>query len=189
MIHIGQSELNVRLLLATPSPELIEYLAKSLQTIDEQIQLHPSHGTLIISDNFTLPKEYTDHLLKQGEVLNHDDLARLLLQLCDVYEDPDQQALILSYQGQTLRFVASSDEAQVVEENVSSSPKTTLESISSSHLDALMEWLTRLSDEKSIVITEENDILIGSHSQQQIFLHHDDIREYRRRNQLDERPN
>lgn len=184
VIHIGQSELNVRLLLASPSPELTDYLAKSLQAIDEQIQLDPTYGTLIISERFALSKEYTDHLLKQGGVLNHHDLARLLLQLCDVHEDPDRQTLTLSHQGQTLRFESSSNVEEFVEEQVFPSPTTTttLESIPGGHLDALMDWLSQLNEQKSIVITENNDILINSDSQQQqIFFHHDDIHEYRRR--------
>ena len=101
VIHIANSELDVRLLLKSPTPELIERVAQRLRSLDH-IHFHRDNGSLIISDGFIIPNEYVHHLIRQDESLNADELAGLLLRLCDFHEEAHDDTLVLTFRHQTL---------------------------------------------------------------------------------------
>ncbi|CAF1174538.1 unnamed protein product [Rotaria sordida] len=113
LIHIGHSELDVGRVLRSelsPSPELIERLAQLLRSLDN-IHFDNNNNTLLIGENFIIPNEYVHELFQEnqsGEILNANQLANLLLHICDREEDQDGQTIILRLNGQTLRLTPSS---------------------------------------------------------------------------------
>jgi len=105
IISIVHSELDVRLLLSTPSTDSIEQLILYLQSLDD-LRFHPNNGSLILNENFVIPKEYAEYLIKPGEKnVDYYELARLLLRLCDVIENSTDQTILLTFDGQTLRLI------------------------------------------------------------------------------------
>ncbi|CAF2900976.1 unnamed protein product [Rotaria sp. Silwood2] len=113
IIHIGHSELDAGRILRSelsPSPELIERLAQLLRALDD-IHFDNNNGTLILGENFIIPNEYIHELFQQnqsGEILNANQLANLLLHICDREEDQDGQSIILRLNEQILRLTPSS---------------------------------------------------------------------------------
>jgi hypothetical protein len=109
LIHIAHSELDVQRILTSqtsPSPELIERLAKLLRSLDN-IHFDNTNGTLILGEDFIISNEYIHDLFEkheQGQILNANELASLLLRICDVDQDDDGQSLILALDGQTLQM-------------------------------------------------------------------------------------
>jgi len=163
LIHIAHSELDARRLLKSPSPELIEYLVKHLRLL-KNIHFHNENGSLIITDSFLIPNEYVQHLFlkyQQGEDLDINELANLLLQICEIEEDKNNQSLILIFNNQTLKLI---NEEKNFDEN---------------HIQILTQWLEQLNQQKLIDITEQNDIIIyPNDQQQQIYIKHEHIDTY-----------
>ncbi|CAF1019562.1 unnamed protein product [Rotaria sordida] len=101
LIRIAHSELDARRILKSPSfssLELIERIAKYLRTLDN---IHIENDSLYLTDNFILPNEYINDLLikhRQGENLNANELAHLLLDICHIVEDKNNQILINHFQ-------------------------------------------------------------------------------------------
>ena len=112
LVHVGHSELDVRRILTletSPSPELIECLAYLLRSLDD-IHFNNTNGTLILGENFVIPNEYTTDLFQQHELrqtLTANEVANLLLQICDREESEDGQSLILTLNGQILQSTPS----------------------------------------------------------------------------------
>lgn len=113
IVHIANSELDAKRILssqASPSPELIERIANLLRQL-ENIHFNNSNGTLILDENFVIPNEYIHELFQQyqsGENLNAEQLADILLHICDREEDQDGQSIILALHGQVLRLTPRS---------------------------------------------------------------------------------
>ncbi|CAF4296895.1 unnamed protein product, partial [Rotaria sp. Silwood2] len=107
LVHIANSELDVQRILASESfssLELIERIGKYLRTLDN---VHFENDSLFLTDNFLLPNEYIHQLLikyKQGEDLNANELARLLLEICHINEDNNNQIIILTFNKQILEI-------------------------------------------------------------------------------------
>jgi hypothetical protein len=112
LINIAHSELDVHRILTSrtsPSPELIERLAKLLRLLDN-IHFDNNNGTL--GENFIIPNEYIQDLFQryeQGQILNANELANLLLRICDYEEDQDGQSLILTLNDQILQLTPPSE--------------------------------------------------------------------------------
>ena len=109
IVHIAHSELDARRILnarPSPTPELIDRLATLLRSLDN-IQFDNANGTLILDDQFTIPHEYIEDLFEQhqqGQTLNANELASVLLRVCEYEDDQDGQALILSIDDQVLQL-------------------------------------------------------------------------------------
>ncbi|CAF4184352.1 unnamed protein product, partial [Rotaria magnacalcarata] len=110
---IGNSELNAQRILSSqpsPSPELIERVGNLLRTLDN-IHFNNINGTLILDDNFVIPNEYIHELFQEyqaGQTLNANQVADILLHICDREEDQDGQSIILSLDGQILKLAPRS---------------------------------------------------------------------------------
>ncbi|CAF1354267.1 unnamed protein product [Rotaria magnacalcarata] len=125
LIRIGNSELNAQRILSSqpsPSPELIERVGNLLRTLDN-IHFNNINGTLILDDNFVIPNEYIHELFQEyqaGQTLNANQVADILLHICDREEDQDGQSIILSLDGQILKLAPRStiiEEQQIDDDN------------------------------------------------------------------------
>ncbi|CAF1361648.1 unnamed protein product [Adineta steineri] len=134
IIHIAHSELDVQRILTrqtSPSPELIERLAKLLRLLND-IHFDQSTGSLILERNFIIPNEDVYDLFEkhqQGQTLNANELANHLLHICAYEEDQDGQSLILTLNDQILHLTPSpiiiqnqkQEEQEIVEDEVDDS--------------------------------------------------------------------
>ncbi|CAF4561559.1 unnamed protein product, partial [Rotaria sp. Silwood2] len=171
LVHIANSELDVQRILASESfssLELIERIGKYLRTLDN---VHFENDSLFLTDNFLLPNEYIHQLLikyKQGEDLNANELARLLLEICHINEDNNNQIIILTFNKQILEI------------------KNTENNLNNNHINILIEWLNNLKQKKLIEITDNNDIIIyfndKNNFKQQLFIKHEHINTYMKTN-------
>ncbi|CAM4904828.1 unnamed protein product [Rotaria socialis] len=113
LIRIGNSELDAQRILSSqpsPSPELIERVGNLLRSLDN-IHFNNSNGTLILDENFVISNEYIHELFQEyqaGETLNANQVADILLHICDREEDQDGQSILLSLDGQILKLAPRS---------------------------------------------------------------------------------
>ncbi|CAF3645863.1 unnamed protein product [Rotaria sordida] len=172
LIRIAHSELDARRILKSPSfssLELIERIAKYLRTLDN---IHIENDSLYLTDNFILPNEYINDLLikhRQGENLNANELAHLLLDICHIDEDKNNQILILTFNKQILEI------------------KNNENFLNKNDINILIEWLNKLKQQNLIEITKQNDIIINfnnqnNNSKQQIFIKNEHINTYMKTN-------
>ncbi|CAF3856783.1 unnamed protein product [Adineta steineri] len=159
LVYIGHNKLDIHPVLTSSSassPQLIEQLTKLLRLLDH-IHFHNENGSLLITDNFIIPNEYISNLYQkyqQEQILNANELAKQLLQICQVEEDKNSQSLILTFQNQILH----------------------LKNFNEYHIKILTQWLQQLNQQKLICITEQNDIIIYLNNiNQQIFIHYEDV--------------
>ena len=107
IVRIAHSDLDARRILnqqTAPSPELIERLAQLLRSVND-IHFDNNNGTLILDNHFIIGHRYIADLFEkheQGQNLNANELAVLLLRICDYEEDQDGQSLILTLDEQTI---------------------------------------------------------------------------------------
>ncbi|CAF1247307.1 unnamed protein product [Adineta ricciae] len=113
IIRVANSELDVRRILTvqtSPSPELIARLAKLLRSLND-IHFDSKTGALILDGTFLVPSEDVHELFlkhQQGQTLNADGLATLLLHICAYEEGQDGQSLILTLDDQVLQLTPAS---------------------------------------------------------------------------------
>ncbi|CAF2100268.1 unnamed protein product [Rotaria magnacalcarata] len=156
IVSIANSELDVRRVLIARSLELVERVARYLRTLNN---IHVENDDLFLTENFVVPHEYIHPLLMkydQEQNFNANELAILLLEISHIEEDETNQNITLTFNNQTLEVIHYEN-----------------------HMDILIQWLNRLNQEKSIEITEQNDIFIHAtneqNQQQKIFIKHEHI--------------
>lgn len=150
IISIVHSELDVRLLLSTPSTESIEQLIQFLSTLD-QIRFHPVNGSLILNETLIIPKEYAECLVKNEEKnIDYYELARLLLRLCDVEENRVDGTMILTFEGKKLILI---DQRRLCREKLIEA----LQNSESEWIEGEEKRLTMLFNPSSFLQFDEHD--------------------------------
>jgi len=102
----------------SPSPELIDRLAKLLRSLDN-INFNNHDGTLILDEHFVIPNEYIEDIFEkhqQGQMLNANELASLLLHICSYEEDQDGQSIILTLDEQVLQLTPPPPPSEIIQE-------------------------------------------------------------------------
>lgn len=135
---------------------LIERLTTYLRLLD-QIYFDQQNQQLIFNEHFRLSYEHIQHLFINQENLNTQQLAHLLIELCDITEDQTHQGFIIKYQNQLLR----------------------LNHCQQTHIQFLTQWLEQLNSQEFIEITDENSILIYPNDEhKRIVIRHEHVDSY-----------
>lgn len=159
IVYLANSELDCQRVLKVHSPERIDRVAKYLRTLNN---VHIENGSLFVTENFIIPNDVVHHVLikyEQKDSINANELACLLLDICRVEENTEDQKLILTLNDQKLEVINYEN-----------------------HMDILIQWLNKINQEKSIDITDDNDIIIyitdEKHGEQRIFIKHENVDAY-----------
>ena len=134
------------------SYELIDNILQYLYTLNN---IHFEHNQLWITNDFILPYEYIDEFFIQKKNFNLYELAHLLIRICHIKQNKDEQIILLEFHQQILKI-----------------PKQSL----NNSFYRLIQWLNQLCYQNLIRITKENNIII--YSKQIIRIKYEHIHAY-----------
>jgi hypothetical protein len=144
------------------------------------------HATLSLStnelniDGLTIPLigRLGLHLLdlhsNRSLAINYwNEIFKYLIRIGYVSYDSNQQVIhIANSELDARRILTSSSKIEC------DTKKVRLTDINDDQIQILIQWLQKLNHEKFITITEQNDIIIFVEQDQQIFIHHNDVKTY-----------